>query len=135
MSEVEKHPGGRPLLFETPEDLQNAVDLYFLTCDSPDKPQPKSVCGLALALGFVDRQSIYDYEKRPQFSCIIKRALLMVEENYEIMASHSKNAAGPIFILKNMGWKDRVEQELSGSLQVVRVELPQKKEIGAPVDI
>jgi hypothetical protein len=135
MSEGEKHPGGRPLLFETPEDLQNSVDLYFLTCDNPDNPLPKSVCGLALSLGFVDRQSIYDYEKRPQFSCIIKRALLRVEENYEIMAAHSKNAAGPIFILKNMGWKDRIEQEVSGGLQVVRVELPPKKDIGESVDL
>lgn len=135
MSEGEKHPGGRPPLFETPEALQKAVDLYFLTCDNPDKPQPKSVCGLALSLGFVDRQSIYDYEKRPQFSCIIKRALLQVECSYEIMAATSKTAAGPIFILKNMGWKDRIEQELSGGLQVVRVELPPKKDIGAPVDI
>jgi hypothetical protein len=127
--------GGRPMKYKTPEDLQSAVDLYFTMCDNPDSPKPKSVCGLALALGFVDRQSIYDYEKRPGFSCIIKKALLMVEENYEIMASHSKNAAGPIFILKNMGWKDRIETEHSGGLQVTRVELPQKAEVGAPVDV
>jgi hypothetical protein len=134
-SEDEKNLGGRPPIFSTPEELQNAVDLYFIQCDDPDKPKPKTICGLALSLGFVDRQSLYDYEKRPQFSCIIKKAMLMVEDSYETRAGHSNNPAGAIFVLKNMGWKDKHETEHSGGLQVTRVELPAKKEVGAPVDL
>lgn len=98
------HPGGRPAKFETPEELSFAIEGYFEECKL--NSTVVTMTGLALGLGFCDRQSLYDYQKRPQFSCLIKRALLMVENSYEIKACEN-NATGPIFVLKNMGWSDR----------------------------
>ena len=45
--------------------------------------RPSTITGLALALGFCDRQSLNDYEKKEEFSFIVKRARLMVESSYE----------------------------------------------------
>ena len=99
-------PGGRPAKFETPEELETAIDTYFAECKAEDTLI--TMTGLALGLGFCDRQSLYDYQKKDEFSCLIKRALLMVENSYEIKACEN-NATGPIFVLKNMGWSDKQE--------------------------
>jgi len=76
-----------------------------------------TVTGLAMWLGFCDRQSLYDYEKREGFSCIIKAARLAVENDYE-KALRSQSCTGAIFALKNMGWRDRTEVEQSGSISI-----------------
>ena len=106
--------GGRPRKFETPEELEECIDTFIAKCESDDKPL--TMTGLALGLGFCDRQSLYDYQKDPKFSCLIKKALLEVENSYEQRAC-SGNAAGPIFVLKNMGWSDKqeIKQELTVS--------------------
>ncbi len=112
-------PGGRPAKFKTAEELETAIDAYFEKCQ--EKATPITMTGLALGLGFCDRQSLYDYQKNPEYSCLIKKALLMVENNYEISAC-SGNATGPIFVLKNMGWSDKqeIKQDItvSGSPQI-----------------
>src|SRR5690606_33495659 len=88
----QKGPGGRPLIFETPEELQAAIDSYFETCDretiavfhkqldrktgSPvtmDVSKPYTVEGLAIHLG-VHRETILNYRDRPEFFDIIMRA-------------------------------------------------------------
>lgn len=113
--------GGRPPLFDSPEDLQAKVDEYF---DDDDhkwmqglegmyQKEPITICGLAYFLGFESRQSFYDYEKRDGFSYIIKKARLKVESEYEIKLSRS-NPTGSIFALKNMGWADRTEIKHEG---------------------
>jgi hypothetical protein len=111
---------GRPLKYGTAEELQKAIDLFFHDC--PDKrkiitqtgveieiPCP-TISGLAYYLGFLDRQSLYDYEERAEFSCIIKKARLFVEKEYEKLL-HNNNVTGIIFALKNMGWGDKIESE------------------------
>lgn len=97
---------GRPAKFDSADELEECIEDYFQVCRL-DKT-PITMTGLALGLGFCDRQSLYDYQKKPQFSCLIKRALLMVENSYEIKACEN-NATGPIFVLKNMGWSDKTE--------------------------
>ena len=68
---------------------------------------PPSITGIVFFLGFASRQSFYDYEKRDAYSYIIKRARLSIEAYYESMLTREKvNPAGPIFALKNFGWKD-----------------------------
>lgn len=103
---------GRPALFDDPDKMQDSIDDYF------ENYQPVTITGLALHLGFESRQSFYDYEKNPDFSYTIKRARLRIEAYYEgkLVAN---NAAGPIFALKNMGWKDKTEVENSGTMQFV----------------
>lgn len=108
---MEVNKGGRPAKFEDPEQLSECIEIHFEECK--ETKTPLTMTGLALALGFCDRQSLYDYQKKPEFSCLIKRALLMVENSYEQRACEN-NATGPIFVLKNMGWSDKTEikQEL-----------------------
>lgn len=100
---------GRPSKFETPEQLQVAIDQYF----KETAPGKQTVTGIALWLGFESRQSFYDYEQREEYSYMIKEARLRVENDYELTL-RSTNVTGSIFALKNMGWKDKVEQEISG---------------------
>lgn len=116
---IEPNKEGRPALFKSPEDLKAKIDEYLegakgksVASDDPDEEPIKvggyniTITGLALSLGFESRQSFYDYEKRPEFSYIIKRARLHVESAYENNL-YSKFSTGSIFALKNMGWQDQ----------------------------
>lgn len=106
---------GRPAHYETAEELQAKVDEYFAKTD----PDDYTITGLALFLGFCDRQSLYDYEDRELFSCIVKQARLRVENGYELdLKKGKKQATGAIFALKNMGWRDKFENEVSGGMVV-----------------
>lgn len=106
-----KSLGGRPATYETPELMAQAIELYFKTCVA-EKAYP-SITRLAYALGFESRQSFYDYEAKPEFSYIIKRSRLLVEAGYEDALRYN-NCTGSIFALKNMGWKDKTENEIYG---------------------
>lgn len=108
--------GGRPRIYDTPEELQLAVEGYFTHIT--EKKEPATVTGLALHIGFESRQSIYDYEEDGQFSYIIKNARLRVECEYEKRLSTAQSPTGAIFALKNMGWKDKTEQEITGAMPV-----------------
>lgn len=79
-----------------------------------------TITGLTLFLGFCDRQSLYDYQKKEEFTGIIKKCRLMVEMAYEEKLS-SKDVTGAIFALKNMGWKDKseVDNNHAGAVQLV----------------
>ena len=99
---------GRPAVYTEPEILEKSVQEYFA------QDGPKTVSGLAFHLGFESRQSLYDYEQKGEFSYIIKRAKLKVEIEYEKQLSQNCGA-GPIFALKNMGWKDKTETALTGT--------------------
>ena len=115
--------GGRPPIYETPEELQAAIDLYFesgvkiktIIVGKPPTnyevniPVP-TITGLCLHLGFESRQSFYDNEKRPGFSYTIKKARLFIEKEYEEMLAIG-NTTGAIFALKNFGWTDKTETE------------------------
>ena len=100
-----KRPVGRPRTFQSPEQMQEAVDQYF------EKYRQLSIVGLALFLGFSSRTSLLDYEGySPEFLNTIKRAKARVEMYYE---EHlvCNNVAGSIFALKNFGWQDKIVQE------------------------
>lgn len=122
---------GRPRIFETDDELQAAIDDYFngglkirkvIVGKPPNQqvievPVP-TITGLAYYLGFESRQSFYDYEERAEFSYTVKRARLFIEVEYEEQLQHG-NTVGAIFALKNMGWRDKVEQEISGGLNMI----------------
>lgn len=116
---------GRPRIYDNPEDLDKAIEDYFnpevvieagSKCGPADtiktgKREPiqkPTVTGLALSLGFADKTTLYEYRDRPEFSYLIKRALTRIEQYHE-EAMDGNNVAGRIFVLKNMGWKDKVE--------------------------
>jgi hypothetical protein len=98
--------GGRPAHYETPEDLRIRCIAFFDNCT--DHNIKATITGLALYLGFSSRSSLDDYEKRnDEFSYIIKRAKLAVENSYELSGQ-----TFDIFALKNMGWKDKTEMDV-----------------------
>jgi hypothetical protein len=99
---------GRPRKYKTANQLQKAVDEYW-----DNLVGPPTVTGLALALGFADRRSFYDYEQNGEFSYTIKRARTQVE-NFAEQRLYSSQPAGAIFALKNFGWSDKQEFEHSG---------------------
>lgn len=98
--------GGRPAHYETPEDLHKKCIAFFDGCI--EKGEKATITGLALFLGFSSRSSLDDYEKRSdEFSYIIKRSKLAVENSYEL-----NGQTIDIFALKNMGWKDKSEVDV-----------------------
>lgn len=134
MSEV-KNLGGQPPFYETPEELQKKIDEYLIyvqgkrdtkwITDSDEngnpkdkqiefwvrEPEPLTITGIALFLGFESRQSFYDYEKKEGFSYTIKRARTFIENSYEKNLTFARNPQGSIFALKNLGWADRIETD------------------------
>lgn len=102
----------REARFDDAESLEAAVDAYFRDCEVHGKKA--TVPGLALALGFASKQSLYDYRDLDDHrSYPIKRALLRLESQRNEQALELP--AGVIFDLKNHhGWKDKTETELSG---------------------
>lgn len=109
---------GRPLIYKTPEELATQCEAFFAECEAAgEKP---TLTGLAYFLGFGDKSTVYDYRDREEFSHPIKRALLRVEMGYE-KSLRDNNVAGTIFALKNMGWKDKTETELSGGVELKQI--------------
>lgn len=97
---------GRPPTFKTPKDLEEACSDYFNFCvQEEEKP---TITGLTLYVGFSSRSSWDDYEKKKEFSYIVKRAKLTVENSYEQSAT-----TFDMFALKNMGWKDKSETDIT----------------------
>jgi len=102
----------RPRKYKTDEELDEAITAYFKSLTATDTPRPPTMAGLAYALGFSSRQSLYDLEKNDIFSYTIKRARLLVEGWYEERMS-GNSPTGAIFWLKNhAGYTDK--QEISG---------------------
>jgi len=125
----------RPRIYESVEEMDKAIEDYFnplctvsmeTDCGTiefePKRERIKkpTISGLTLALGFSDKTTLYDYRDRPEFSHSIKTALLRIEQYHEEGLSEN-NVAGRIFALKNMGWKDKIEQDLNhnGGVQIV----------------
>lgn len=106
-------PGGRPLKFETVEIMQEQIDAYFKECKKDDVPL--TITGLALALD-TSRETLCNYEEREEYFDAIKRAKLKCENYAEVGLFTAGNVAGPIFALKNFGWKDKFDVENSGTL-------------------
>jgi len=102
---------GRPahLDDENIEEVDKLIAQYFSDCEQNGK-RPL-ITGIALALGFESRQSFYEYEKKPAFTYTLRKARMRIENALEqSLDDRGKATAGVIFGLKNMGWKDSVEQ-------------------------
>jgi hypothetical protein len=125
---------GRPPRYISAADMQVAIDEYFnahqpkLKKDQDGIPvttakgspvydmNPPTISGLALFLGFVNRQSLYDYENRnDEFSDTVKKARTRCE-NFIETGGITGEVPAPmaIFALKNYGWSDKQEFEHTG---------------------
>lgn len=117
--------GGRPRKYDSPEEFDAMVDNYYQHCRSTG--EPITWTGLALYLGFSSRQAIDEYQKYDGFYDSVKRAKSLVEYGYERLLHAGKNAAAPIFALKNFGWTDKAEEDnKSASLEDALVKLIDK---------
>ncbi len=134
-------PAGRPPKYETVEQLEEIIDKYFDECvptplmdndghaltNQKGYPifqlNPPTLTGLALALGYCSRQSIYDNEgKNDEFSYAIKKARLRCEHYLEkYTLSGDIPAAAGIFGLKNHGWSDKQEIDHTTKGQAINV--------------
>lgn len=72
------------------------------------EPEPATITGLALYLGFSSRQSFEAYESHGEFATALQRARLRVEASYE-KKLHYQSPAGAIFALKSLGWHERAD--------------------------
>lgn len=115
MSEKKKHPGGRPRKFESPEQFDELADKYFEDCKA--EGLPITWTGLCLGVGVCQRSSLEPYKEgkydtdEQKFSYSIKKALMRVELEYEKRLVND-GGSGPIFALKNFGWKDKQEMDV-----------------------
>ncbi len=98
--------GGRPPVFSSPKEMSKKITAYF------NKFEKHTITGLCLFLGFESRQSFYDYVEKEEFSYIVKRARLVIENGYEERLSEN-GPTGAIFALKNMGWADKQEYDIT----------------------
>ena len=102
--------GGRPLKFQSVEEMEEKIQDYF----NNTKEEELTITGLALALD-TDRHTLINYQNKDEFFHTIKKAKTRIENSYE--KSLRKNGrTGDIFALKNFGWHDKVENEISGTL-------------------
>lgn len=123
------HPGGRPPKYSTVEELDAAIDSYF----SSLTPINYTLTGLCIALG-ITKETFYQYEKDDKFSDSIKVARLKIEYAYEMkLTNGSFPTSGCIFALKNFGWKDKYETDLtSGGDKINFANAPLEVRIVAP---
>ena len=115
-------PAGRPLKYETVEDVTPLIDAYF--ANTPIEEW--TVTGLALALD-TSRKTLMEYEGRDEFSNTIKKAKDRVENAYEL-SLRKTGRTGDIFALKNFDWKDKSDHDLTsdGKPLGVTLYLPQQ---------
>lgn len=103
--------------FQTAEELDAAVDLYIASCNPSEgnpRPDPVTMTGLALGIGFTHRQQLDDYlNYGPEFVASVRRAKSYVEWHYEMRLCRPNHGAGPIFALKNFGWDDKRQVDMT----------------------
>lgn len=133
---------GKPRVWKSPEDMQQAIDAYFAACDGTplldtdgnpmfDKlgrpvmagQKPYTITGLALALNFTGRQALLDYQGRGEYADTVTRAKARCEQYAESRLFDRDGAMGAKFSLVNnyRNWHDRQEHDLSGFAPVTIV--------------
>ena len=105
--------GGRPRKYGSPAEFDEQVDKYYQHCVATH--EPITWTGLALYLGFYGRKEVDEYLDYDGFSHSVKRAKSMVEYAYEKRLASGGQPAGPIFALKNFGWRDNQQIEHTGA--------------------
>lgn len=138
MAETTKHPGGRPPMFNTVDEMQILIDKYFIECkgtpllNKDDIPMlnkyeepimfgssPPTVTGMALYLGFTSRQALINYQNKEEFVDSITQAKSRIEQYAETKLYSREASNGAKFVLiNNYGWKEKSEVESTGSLDV-----------------
>lgn len=129
-------PVGRPKKYNSPEEMQKVIDQYFRDCkgdilkDYSGKPiinkhgdviiigeKPPTVTGLAIALGFTNRQSLINYQNQDEFFDTITRAKMVCQDYAETRLYDRDGVNGAKFSLQNnFGWKERSETDVNANV-------------------
>lgn len=134
---------GRRPLYETPEQLQAAVDEYFRKCEGVpvyDKNGvpvtkrngrqrrageiPPTLTGLALFCGYKDRRTFTRQKNRSAaFNDVVLVARLRIEDYYEQALMDSDTFDGAAFMLSMaFGWRKRkAEEQETADVPKVRI--------------
>src|SRR6185437_5220795 len=119
--------------FSSAQDLADKIENYFKyiegeyhiekagastqseqkICDR--EPEPATIAGLALFLGFNSIQAFNEYEQKGRFASPLKKGSLRVESVYE-KKLHLSSPAGAIFALKIRGWDNKKEEVLDRNI-------------------
>ena len=123
-------------LFATARQLEALIDQYFIYIEGEScvkrkktkgadgkikttsqktwarEPEPATISGLSLFLGFNSKQAFEDYELSGKFANQLKRAGLRIELLYE-KKLHTQYTSGAIFALKSLGWNERANTRLA----------------------
>jgi hypothetical protein len=102
--------GGRPPIYNSVEEIIPLLEKWEERVANGE--EVPTITGLTLALGFNSKDTLYNYSKNDEFSYPIKKAILIVENGYE-NALKLNNATGSIFALKNMGWVDKMHNDIT----------------------
>lgn len=116
MKQNEKKKIGRPRIIQSPDEMIAMAEAYFAQCQMSE--QPITLAGMCYALGLTSRKSLDEYAKRDEFTGSVNRLKLRIEAEYESRLHASGNASGAIFALKNFGWRDKVEVEHDGNINL-----------------
>lgn len=110
---ISRMPGRTPDLEKcNPQTLQNQIDQYFNHCQTADKPPTKN--GLVLAIGMNDLRVLNRLEESDsEIAQIIKTANRRLSDWWESRIGGVNQAGGAIFWLKNDGWRDTQEVNVS----------------------
>lgn len=141
----EKHP-----IYKHKEEIEGKIEQYFKDCEGHaltnddgepiyDKygypvivdRRPPTVTGLALALGFTNRQSLLNYQARAEFRDIITIAKSRVEQYTEERLFDKDGANGAKFSLQCnfKGWREPTQEgENGGAVVKIICDIPKPKE-------
>lgn len=161
-----EHKGGKQPRYKNPEDLERAINEYFSKCNEIEymydadgqpvlykgepvilkKPEPYTMAGLALYIGFNSRSSLDDYMKKgvsadsehvnedkrlaeelkaDAFRKVILRARAEIEAFRERSLFDKNTFNGAKFALACNGWSDK---------QTLDINVKSVSEIASPAD-
>ena len=86
------------------------------------QPEPATLSGLTLALGFISITELEAYEKDGKFAHLAKKARLRVEAEYE-KRLHFQSSTGAIFFLKNLGWNEKADDLFKDLPKTLTIEI------------
>jgi len=113
--------------YENADKLMEKIEEYFDTTE----PKFQTRAGLCVFLG-ITKMTFHNYKNGSQGEEIKEAcewACTRLENKYEVDLNLKPNPTGPIFALKQYGWKDNqeVEAKVSGFEIVCNVPRPEEK--------
>ena len=97
-----KHAGGRPRKYKSVHAMKIAIGKYFTDDVKPTK------AGLTLHLGFVSKQSLWDYHNNfSEFTALIDKTFLILEQWWEERLAGSQCSGATFWLKNNAGYTDK----------------------------